>query len=100
MNLQPEKIPPRYSLKLFITGRTAKSDLAVANIQQFFAKQKVAFDLVVIDLLESPQLAEEYRIMATPTLLKTAPLPVQRIIGDFTDVGKVAIGLGFAAREQ
>ncbi len=41
----------------------------------------------------SPQLAEEDKILATPTLSKILPPPVRRIIGDLSDREKVLIGL-------
>ena len=39
------------------------------------------------------QLAEEDKILATPTLAKILPPPVRRIIGDLSDREKVLIGL-------
>jgi len=94
MAASPEKTPLRYTLKLFITGRTSKSDLAISNLRRIFARMGYPLELTIIDILEAPQMAEEYRILATPTLLKTSPLPVQRIIGDLTDENKLFVGLG------
>jgi circadian clock protein KaiB len=47
----------------------------------------------VIDVLKNPQLAEEDKILATPTLAKILPPPVRRIIGDLSDRERVLIGL-------
>ena len=47
----------------------------------------------VIDVLKQPQLAEEDKILATPTLSKILPPPVRKIIGDLSDREKVLIGL-------
>ena len=41
-------------------------------------------------MLKQPQLAEEDKILATPTLAKN---PVRRIIGDLSDREKVLISL-------
>jgi len=49
--------------------------------------------LKVIDVLKNPQLAEEDKILATPTLSKILPPPVRRIIGDLSDRERVLIGL-------
>jgi circadian clock protein KaiB len=38
------------------------------------------------------------KILATPTLIKEGPLPVRRIIGDFSDKEKVLAGIGLLAR--
>lgn len=83
-----------YHLKLFISGRTPKSDLAIANIRKIFSELDLPFELMIVDVLETPQAAEDFRIMATPTLIKTSPLPIQRIIGDLSDARIVHLGLG------
>ena len=44
-------------------------------------------------MLKNPQLAEEDKILATPTLSKILPPPVRRIIGDLSDRERVLIGL-------
>jgi circadian clock protein KaiB len=44
-------------------------------------------------VLKNPQLAEEDKILATPTLAKILPPPVRRIIGDLSDRERVLIGL-------
>ena len=44
-------------------------------------------------VLKNPQLAEEDKILATPTLSKILPPPVRRIIGDLSDRERVLIGL-------
>jgi circadian clock protein KaiB len=44
-------------------------------------------------VLEHPELAEDDRVLATPTLIKRLPLPLRRIIGDLSDREKVLLGL-------
>jgi circadian clock protein KaiB len=44
-------------------------------------------------VLEHPELAEEERILATPTLVKQLPPPLRRVIGDLTNKEKVLFGL-------
>ena len=51
------------------------------------------YALKVIDVLKNPQLAEEDKILATPTLTKILPPPVRKIIGDLSDRERVLIGL-------
>ena len=55
--------------------------------------------LKVIDVLKNPQLAEEDKILATPTLAKILPPPVRRIIGDLSDRERVLIGLDLLYEE-
>jgi hypothetical protein len=45
--------------------------------------------LTIVDVLERPQLAEDEKIMATPTVIRRLPLPVRRVIGDLSDPEKV-----------
>ncbi len=60
---------------------------------------KGVYALKVIDVLKNPQLAEEDKILATPTLSKILPPPVRRIIGDLSDREKVLIGLDLLYEE-
>ncbi len=43
--------------------------------------QSTTFDLKVIDVIEHPYLAERFRIVATPSLVKIAPEPKQTLAG-------------------
>jgi len=84
----------KFLLRLFITGKTVKSEQCIANLQTICEKDlQGEYDLEVIDVLERPQLAEDEKILATPTLIKKLPPPVRRLIGDLSDAEKVLIGL-------
>jgi circadian clock protein KaiB len=50
-------------------------------------------------VITNPQLAEEDKILATPTLAKVLPPPVRKIIGDLSDRQKVLIGLDLLYEE-
>jgi len=56
------------------------------------------YELQIIDVLENPQLAEDEKILATPTLIKQLPPPLRRVIGDLSDTEKVLLGLEVRAR--
>ena len=83
-----------YRLKLFVSGQTPRSRSAIKNLR-YICEQELAdqCELDVIDVLEQPQAAEDEKILATPTLVKSVPPPVRRIIGDLSDKGKVLEGL-------
>ncbi|KPJ78214.1 MAG: circadian clock protein KaiB [Planctomycetes bacterium SM23_25] len=84
----------RSVLKLYVMGMTPRAERAVANLRRICAEElDDRYELQVIDVLESPQLAEDERIMATPTLIKELPPPVRRLIGDLSDTEKVLLGL-------
>jgi len=81
-------------LKLYITGQTINSIKAIHNLKKILSGElKEMFELEIINVLENPQLAEDEKIMATPTLSRTLPLPIKRIIGDLSDKEKVLLGL-------
>jgi circadian clock protein KaiB len=83
----------KYRLKLFITGQTSRSTRAITNLRRICEDALTDYELDIIDVLERPQLAEDDRVLATPTLIKEFPPPVRRIIGDLSDTEKVLLGL-------
>lgn len=77
-----------------MTGASTRSGTAIANLQRICDEElKGQYDLEIIDVLEFPDLAEDEKILATPTLIKTLPLPLRRVIGDLSDKDKVLLGL-------
>lgn len=96
-------ISDRVILKLYVAGATPRSELAIQNLRQIRANYlDENCDLLIIDVLEEPQKAEDARILATPTLVREAPPPQRRIIGDLSDREKVlrALNLGFTSTES
>jgi circadian clock protein KaiB len=83
-----------YILKLYVAGNTPNSVQALKTLNHILEKEfQGVYSLKVIDVVKNPQLAEEDRILATPTLTKVLPPPVRKIIGDLSDREKVLIGL-------
>jgi circadian clock protein KaiB len=84
----------RLVLKLFICGSSPRAELAVANLRHICDNDLHGdYSLEVIDVLEQPDLAEEAKVLATPTLIKLLPPPLRRIIGDLSDTEKLLVGL-------
>src|SRR4051794_11003723 len=84
----------KYLLKLYVTGQTPRSQRAVANLRRICEEElQGEYEMVVIDVLERPQLAEDEKILATPTVVKELPTPIRRIIGDLSDSERVLLGL-------
>ncbi|MBI1176332.1 circadian clock protein KaiB [bacterium] len=84
----------KFTLKLYITGNTPRAERAIANLRRICEVELGGqYEMLVIDVLERPQLAEDEKILATPTLIKHLPPPLRRIIGDLSDTDKVLIGL-------
>jgi len=83
-----------YILKLYVAGNTPNSMRALKTLRNILETDfRGVYALKVIDVLKNPQLAEEDKILATPTLSKILPPPVRRIIGDLSDRERVLIGL-------
>jgi circadian clock protein KaiB len=90
----PERNQGKYTLRLYITGTTNRSIMAITNLKKICEEYlEGKYDLEVIDLYKSPNLAEGDQIIAAPTLIKELPLPFRRIIGDMSNKEKVLLGL-------
>src|SRR5437667_5231681 len=84
----------KYVLRLYVSGSTLKSALAVANIKRICEQHlKNRYDLEVIDVYQQPNLARDEQIVAVPMLIKRLPLPLRRLIGDLSNLRKVLVRL-------
>ncbi len=87
--------PKEFKLRLFITGTTPNSIKAITNLKAFCEEHlKDRYDLEIVDVYQEPGLAASEQIVALPILIKSAPLPVKRLIGDMSDIDKMFKGLG------
>jgi circadian clock protein KaiB len=83
-----------YKIKLYVIGQTPSSVKATVNLRTLLEDQfKSQYALEVIDLLENPSLAEEDKILATPTAVRYLPEPIKKMIGNLSDREKVLLGL-------
>jgi circadian clock protein KaiB len=90
----------KYVLRLYVSGSTLKSALAVENIKRICEQHlKNRYDLEVIDIYQQPNLARDEQIVAVPTLIKRLPPPLRRLIGDLSNLKTVLIGLDLGMRE-
>jgi circadian clock protein KaiB len=90
-----------FLLKLYITGQTPRAEQAIANLRHMCDEALGdRYELVIIDVLHDPQLAEDEKILATPTLVREAPLPRRCIIGDLSDTERVLLLLGLNLYEH
>lgn len=85
-------------LTLFVSGMTRRSVEAVATIKGLCEEHLAErYDLDVIDIYLHPEAASFHQIVAVPTLLRTRPEPIRRLIGDLSDTGRVLRGLDLEA---
>jgi circadian clock protein KaiB len=98
-NAQAGRDSEAYILRLYVTGLTPRSTLAIANVRRICDVHLAGrYELEVIDLYQQPRLAKGEQIIAAPTLIKTLPLPLRRLIGDMSDTEKVLIGMDLKPR--
>ena len=89
----------RYNLRLYVAGQTPKSLAAIANLKLLcdsYLPGRHAIE--IIDLIDKPQLAITDQIFALPTLVRSLPKPIKRIIGDLSKMERVLIGLDIEVR--
>ena len=90
----------KYILRLYVSGSTLKSALAVENIKRVCEQHlKNRYHLEVIDIYQQAKLARDEQIVAVPTLIKRPPLPLRRLIGDMSNLKKVLFGLDLRMRD-
>jgi circadian clock protein KaiB len=92
---------PAYVLRLFVTGTTSRSARAIANLRRVCEERLHGeYDLEVVDIYQHPTAAQTYQIVAAPTLVKTLPLPLRRIIGDLANEARVLAGLDLSPKDS
>ena len=84
----------RYDLRLYVVGSLPRSARAIANTRQICEEYlEGRYNLEIVDLSQHPTLAEGEQIIAAPTLIKKAPLPLRRFIGDMSQTARILAGL-------
>jgi len=88
----------RYVLTLYVTGATAGSLRAIANLKAICEQYlKGRYQLEVVDIYRRPELLSRDQIVAVPTLIKKLPVPVRLLVGDLSRTEQVLQGLGLVA---
>lgn len=83
-----------FELKLYVAGQTPKSKAALENLRKICEVHlRGRYRLEVVDLARNPALARTDKILAIPTLVRSLPTPISRIIGDLSDEDQVLMGL-------
>jgi circadian clock protein KaiB len=86
-----------FHFQLYITGNTARSAQAVANLRALCEEHLAGrYELEVIDLYQEPERASAGQIIASPTLIKILPKPLMRMVGNLADRDRLMIKLNLA----
>ncbi len=87
----PERV---VDLRLYVAGQTPKSLAAISNLKKICSDHlEDRYHIEVIDLLKNPTLARDHQILAIPTLVRSLPVPIRKIIGDLSDTDGVVVAL-------
>ncbi|MDP1991904.1 MAG: circadian clock KaiB family protein [Syntrophales bacterium] len=90
-----------YVFRLYVTGMTPKSTLAIANVQKLCEEHLAGrYELKVIDIYQQPKLAQGEQIIATPTLIKKLPLPLRKLIGNMSDTERFLVGIDLKPKKS
>ena len=77
-------------LRLYVAGSTPQSSRAIRNLKSICdANLRGGYALTVVDLYAQPERAGEDQIIVAPTLIRQAPLPVRRMVGDLSNTERV-----------
>ena len=91
----------RLHLTLFINGASPASARSIRRLRGLCDRHcPSGYDLKIVDIHQQPELVVSRGVLAVPTLIKELPLPVQVLIGDFTDEQRVLAALGLPAAER
>jgi circadian clock protein KaiB len=86
-------------LRLYIAGSSDRSTRAIKNAKEICDEHFAGrYELDVIDIYKQPKLAKEDHILAVPTLVKSAPPPPRRFVGDLSNRALIVRGLELAAK--
>ena len=97
---RPSPEEQSYQLRLYVAGQTPKSLVALTNLKQICEQYlQGRYEIEVVDLLTSPQLAQGDQILALPTLVRRLPEPIKKIIGDLSNTERVLVGLDLRVRQ-
>jgi len=92
-----------FRLRLYVSGATPASSRAVVNARRFCETHLAGrYSLEILSIVQHVAEAALDEVVAAPTLIKLAPLPVRRFIGDLTDTRRLeeslaADSIGLAA---
>jgi len=87
-------VPP-LRLRLYVAGLSPNSTTAAATLRALRLEfSSRAIELETIDVLREPQRALPDRVFQTPMLIKIAPLPERRIVGNLSERRMLLAALG------
>lgn len=92
---QPAAVAPEHSFRLYVSSTSPISLRAIANARRILQEAYPGnHQLTVLNIAEHVALARTDQIIVSPTLLRLAPLPQRRFIGDLSDLDRLRRAFG------
>jgi circadian clock protein KaiB len=83
-------------LRLYVCGQSPKSVRAISRLDQLrHAAGNRELRIEIVDVLEDPERVLEDRVPITPALVRVAPHPPVRVVGEINDLHHVVSALGW-----
>lgn len=84
----------KYVFQVFVAGHEPKSALAVANLTRLCNKHIPGhYQIHTVDVLKHADVAYKQRVIVTPTVILTSPLPQVTLFGTLSDPAQVLAAL-------
>ena len=88
------------SFKLFVIGDSGLGQVAEMQFRLVIAPELPDCDLEVVDIVQQPDMARRYNVLATPLLVRVDAHPPVRLIGDLSNTTSVRQALQLPARND
>ena len=85
------------SLRLYVVGEAPNSAAAIRNLEILFPGGESSgqpVEIEIVDLLREPLRGLADGLILSPTLVRLAPPPVRRVVGNLSNHGAVLLALG------
>lgn len=93
-SLSSKPLGENYHFKAYVFDKNNKSKTKLEILERILTDNlNGKFTMEIIDLMDAPSLASVDQIFATPTLVRTVPDPIKKVIGDITNENKILISL-------
>lgn len=90
---------PLFKFRLYVAGDALNSAQARTNLSALCREHLLdRHEIEIVDVFREPRRALADSVFMTPTLIKLAPAPVQRVVGTLSQVPIVLQALGLEAQ--
>jgi circadian clock protein KaiB len=93
---QPAMNPAKdFHFRLYVAGNGPNSTRALDNLTALCREHlNDGHRIEIVDVTREPERALKDKVLLTPTLIKVAPAPARKIIGNLNDTATVLLSLG------